>query len=411
MKYPASEFSDRIMNLNRLEERNLENRKKSIDKEQRTSMSLINHEIKRLEVEYETKQEMLKITENQEKINHLTEALNLNFLIDKNNNFLEQLDSDAFEIKSTENHPVADKNNQNISSPTSVNDNKINDEIINPNEEKETSSQTIRKNLSANGRISRQGSKLRATSAHNIKNSTKDENECNSDSNKQKSPLQNISPNVTFELNGDDHGISSTPREFSSRLSRPKSSISLNNIDKINSVSLEPTKININNNLITVQQIPTEYATKTTIKDKDKKKQVPFKEQKKRNLIKLTKRSQSQSAYIRKTSSENLLPSLYGGGMPFKPISNKSMPAQHPISHTNRPLKEDSNRKTNEIIFIKDKTNIRLNSPVKTNKNASFGYFSVPLTVKTLNFENDILKANKINSTKESIAFPLIIKK
>ena len=79
------------MNLNRLEERNLENRKKSLDKEQRTSISLINHEIKRLEVEYDQRQDLLKITENQEKINHLTEALNLNFLIDKNNDFLNKL--------------------------------------------------------------------------------------------------------------------------------------------------------------------------------------------------------------------------------------------------------------------------------------------------------------------------------
>jgi hypothetical protein len=399
MKYPASEYSDRIMNLNRLEERNLENRKKSLDKEQRTSISLINHEIKRLEVEYETKQDLLKITENQEKINHLTEALNLNFLIDKNNTFLNQLGAETFELKSSENIPT----NDNIE--TKLEEEKLKNQVqLNSDKNAiESVSRPPRKNLSANGRVSRSGSNVRANSANAVKEPiTSDDTNAIS--------LIRVSPNVTFDINPSSQNINATPRESISRMPRPKSNTSLEQTVN-HSIHLEPSKIDLNNNLITVQKIPIEYsmrsnATKLNENFSSKRIKSPRKN--------LSKRSKSQSAYMKKNPTESFFPDLTkkaDSNLSNQPQQNHLKPLQE-----SKPLRKDlSNEKTKEFVLIKDKTKISINriaSPTKLSKNNS-SYITVPLTVKTLNLHDDLFQANenKINSLRENNTLPIIIKK
>jgi hypothetical protein len=386
------------MNLNRLEERNLENRKKSIDKEQRTSISLINHEIKRLEVEYDQRQDLLKITENQEKINHLTEALNLNFLIDKNNDFLNKLGNETFELKSTENIDSHDKNQ-------TLADEKREAIQVQVNVDKDES-RPVRKNLSASDRTNRQGSKLRANSAHSVKESNNyNENNSNAINN------GHVSPNVTLDTNFNDQNTNITPRDSFSRLSRPKSNTSLLNMEKIfhNSTHLEPSKIDINDNVITVQKLPVEYLAKTnTAKLNESSKRV---KSPKKNL----KRSKSQSAYLKKI--ENFLPDLKDTSMPNK-NNIKTTPRQQNISKSRQTtiiVKEDSNKPPKEIILIKDNPDMRLNrtpSPTKLNRNKANGFIAVPLTVKTIDWENGLFKGgNRTNNLRENNSLPIIIKK
>jgi len=388
------------MNLNRLEERNLENRKKSIDKEQRTSISLINHEIKRLEVEYDQRQDLLKITENQEKINQLTETLNLNFLIDKNNDFLNKLGNEAFELKSTENMDPHDTNH------VLVDEKRVaNSEAIQVNADKDES-RPVRKNLSASDRTNRQGSKLRANSAHVVKESNNyNENISNTINN------GHVSPNVAFDINFTDQNNNMTPRDSFSRLSRPKSNTSLLNVEKRfqNSTHLEPSKIDINDNVITVQKLPVEYLAKTnTAKTNESTTRV---KSPKKNL----KRSKSQSAYLKKT--ENFLPDLKDTSLPNK-NNAKPTPRQQIISKSRQTailVKADSNKPPKEIILIKDKTDMRLNrtpSPTKLHRNKANGFIAVPLTVKTIDWGNELFQGgNRINNLRENNSLPIIIKK
>ena len=384
------------MNLNRLEERNLENRKKSLDKEQRTSITLINHEIKRLEVEYETKQDLLKITENQEKINHLTEALNLNFLIDKNNTFLNQLGAETFELKSSENIPIID----NIE--TKLDEEKLKNQV-HMNSDKnaiESASRPPRKNLSANGRVSRSGSNVRANSANAVK-----EPITSDDTNAIR-----VSTNVTFDINPSGQTVNATPRDSHSRMPRPKSNTSLE--QRVNhSIHLEPSKIDINNDLITVQKIPIEYSMKSNAAKLNENSSSKRLKSPRKNL---SKRSKSQSAYMKKNPSENFLPDLTK-----KADSNLSnQPQQNhlkPLQESKLPRKDLSNEKTKEYVLIKDKTKISINriaSPTKLSKNNS-SYITVPLTVKTLNLHDDLFQTNenKINSLRENNSLPIIIKK
>lgn len=72
-KYPASEYSDRVINLNRLEDRNYENKCKLIEKERQLALHAHNREVKRLESELETRQELLRTLYGQEKLKKFEE--------------------------------------------------------------------------------------------------------------------------------------------------------------------------------------------------------------------------------------------------------------------------------------------------------------------------------------------------
>lgn len=72
-----SEFSDRIMGMNRVEERILRDRLKQIDREKRFSLSLLNREIRMIEKDFEAKQESLQALYNKEKLKILHENLHV----------------------------------------------------------------------------------------------------------------------------------------------------------------------------------------------------------------------------------------------------------------------------------------------------------------------------------------------
>lgn len=71
-KYPASEYSDRVMNLNRLEDRNYENQCRLIEKERRTVMTSLNREMKQIESDLEDKQDLLRALYSQQKLSLLS---------------------------------------------------------------------------------------------------------------------------------------------------------------------------------------------------------------------------------------------------------------------------------------------------------------------------------------------------
>lgn len=80
-RFPASEFSDRVINLNRLEDRNYENQCKIIEKERRTVLTALNRDIKKLEYELYDKQELMHALYGQEKLkllNSFPYKLNVN---------------------------------------------------------------------------------------------------------------------------------------------------------------------------------------------------------------------------------------------------------------------------------------------------------------------------------------------
>lgn len=90
-KYPASEYSDRVINLNKLEDRNLENQLKYIEKERKVTISTITRDIKRLENDYEEKKDSLKMIYNQERLKTLNSNLHIKMLIKNNSNYIEKL--------------------------------------------------------------------------------------------------------------------------------------------------------------------------------------------------------------------------------------------------------------------------------------------------------------------------------
>lgn len=71
-KYPASEYSDRVINLNRLEDRNLESQCRQIERERRTVINSINREKKIVEADLEDKQDLMRALFNKEKLSVLS---------------------------------------------------------------------------------------------------------------------------------------------------------------------------------------------------------------------------------------------------------------------------------------------------------------------------------------------------
>ncbi len=76
-----AEYSDRVLNLNKLEDRMLERNMKLIDKECKTALTFINRDIRQLENEYEMKQELLRYAfwrDKEKQINRTTSILKHN---------------------------------------------------------------------------------------------------------------------------------------------------------------------------------------------------------------------------------------------------------------------------------------------------------------------------------------------
>lgn len=92
-KLQASEFSDRIINLNKLEERNLENRLKLLKKENKTNVNLLNRDIRKIENELEIKQASLRAINNIERLKLLNSDININVVIHNENSYISQLAS------------------------------------------------------------------------------------------------------------------------------------------------------------------------------------------------------------------------------------------------------------------------------------------------------------------------------
>lgn len=70
-KYPASEYSDRVINLNRLEDRNYDNQCRLIEKERRTVINSINREMRVVESDLEDKQDLMRALFNQQRLSVL----------------------------------------------------------------------------------------------------------------------------------------------------------------------------------------------------------------------------------------------------------------------------------------------------------------------------------------------------
>ncbi|RNA15694.1 hypothetical protein BpHYR1_001939 [Brachionus plicatilis] len=74
-KMEPSEYSDRVMNLNKLEEKTLENRIKNIEKERAFSLRKYNREINKLSIELEERESELKAKEREKRIKYLNDNL------------------------------------------------------------------------------------------------------------------------------------------------------------------------------------------------------------------------------------------------------------------------------------------------------------------------------------------------
>lgn len=70
-KYPASEYSDRVINLNRLEDRNYDNQCRLLEKERRTVINSINREMRVVESDLEDKQDLMRALFNQQRLSVL----------------------------------------------------------------------------------------------------------------------------------------------------------------------------------------------------------------------------------------------------------------------------------------------------------------------------------------------------
>ncbi len=95
-RYKPSELSDRIMGLNRMEAKNLENRLKLIDKESRVSLSSINRDIKHLEQEAEIQRKVVEGFDQSAKLKLLKSHLHMVLLNER------KLDDDLKKFRMTE---------------------------------------------------------------------------------------------------------------------------------------------------------------------------------------------------------------------------------------------------------------------------------------------------------------------
>ena len=99
MKFKASEYSDRVMNLNKLEDRSLESRIKIIEKQKSTSLHMLAKDIKKLELEFENKQRTLRsVIEAKEALSKKrNQHHQTDLLVDQANKYiLTNLNNDAF---------------------------------------------------------------------------------------------------------------------------------------------------------------------------------------------------------------------------------------------------------------------------------------------------------------------------
>lgn len=95
-RYKPSELSDRIMGLNRMEAKNLENRLKLIDKESRVSLGFINRDIKHLEQEAEIQRKLVESFNQSAKLKLLNSHLHMVLLNER------KLEDDLKRFKMTE---------------------------------------------------------------------------------------------------------------------------------------------------------------------------------------------------------------------------------------------------------------------------------------------------------------------
>ncbi|CAF0926572.1 unnamed protein product [Brachionus calyciflorus] len=84
-KYPASEYSDRTINLNKLEDRNLENSIKLIEKERNQILQNLNRDIRKLEEDYEEREEEARKVFNLKKKKYLNANLHNNLISNQKN--------------------------------------------------------------------------------------------------------------------------------------------------------------------------------------------------------------------------------------------------------------------------------------------------------------------------------------
>lgn len=83
-RYRPAEYSDRVINLNKLEDRNLDSKLKRIERENRIGMNNILKDIKKLESELEFRRETLNIIQNKDKLKKLSSTLSDNLLNSEN---------------------------------------------------------------------------------------------------------------------------------------------------------------------------------------------------------------------------------------------------------------------------------------------------------------------------------------
>lgn len=99
-RFKPSELSDRMMNLNRIEDKNLENKIRQIEKETRVSLNSINREIKHLENEHQIQQKLVNGLNNSAKIKFLNAHLHMAILQNRKlENDMKKFAMDDEEIK------------------------------------------------------------------------------------------------------------------------------------------------------------------------------------------------------------------------------------------------------------------------------------------------------------------------
>lgn len=167
-KYPASEYSDRIINLNKIEDKNLENALKYIEKERNQVLHNLNRDIKKLEEDCEEREEQLRMAYNLERKKFLNSNLHNNILLNTKSGY------DKFKKH------TSSKKFKHDSDPS----------LTGEREFKENNSRSI-KNLSANIRLSKQYTDPSIMTS-NIRPLNISRSKSSSDLFKQASPIMDI---------------------------------------------------------------------------------------------------------------------------------------------------------------------------------------------------------------------------
>ena len=99
-RFKPSELSDRMMNLNRIEDKNLANKLRQIEKETRVSLNSINRDIKHLEDEHQTQQKLVNSLNHSAKVKFLNAHLHMAILQNRKlENDMKRFAMDQDEIK------------------------------------------------------------------------------------------------------------------------------------------------------------------------------------------------------------------------------------------------------------------------------------------------------------------------